>query len=236
MKRFLLSIFVAFLATLSPVVAQTQSTANNKIFNRIIDDYVIGLVRNITCRPEERTIRVQPLANTRFLLIVQNTVMREPSVMELSFNAAEKTWYLRTDSKLTYNAASKFKFVVGATTVIQPEIDDNNVLTLTGGTNTLMRFVLISSSHIDIDPCAFVSISPNPAYTETNVIIESEAPRDAKIMVYDNFGNLKQVIPYLRLVAGKNIQTLNLRNVNPGLYRVVVEAEGRRQIVPIQKW
>jgi hypothetical protein len=238
MKHLLLSILVAFFATLSPSVAQTQQliTANGQKINRIIDDYVIGLVRNITCRPEERIIRVKPLADVRFLVMVHNPLLREPSIMELSFNTLEQAWDLRTDNKLTYNTGTKFKFLAGTTAIAQPEIDKSNVLTLTGSNNTLMRFVMISSSHIDIDPCAFVSISPNPVYDETNIIIESESPRNAKLMVYDNFGNLKQLIPSIPLIAGKNTKTISLRNNPPGLYRVIVEADEKRQIVPIQKW
>ncbi len=237
MKRFLLSLLVAFLATLSPAVAQMQlSTANNKKFNRIIDDYVLGLVRNISCRPELPTIRIEPLANIHYLLMVQNPVLREPSTFELSFNTAEKTWNMTTDSKLTYDANSMFKFVLGKTVIVQPEIDNKNILTLKGSNNTLMSFAVISSSHIQIDPCVFVSISPNPVYDDTNVVIESEGSRNAKMIIYDNFGNPKQVITNIRLVAGKNNQTISLRNEKPGLYRVVVEAEGKRQVVPIQKW
>jgi Secretion system C-terminal sorting domain len=168
--------------------------------------------------------------------MVQNTAMREPSTMELSFNTFEKTWDMRTDSKLTYNTASKFKFMSGVNIIVQPEIDNNNVLILYGTNNTLMSFAIIPNSHVDIDPCTFVTISPNPVYDETNVVIESERTRSAKVIVYDNFGNIKQVISSLSLVAGKNNQTISLRNEKPGLYRVVVEAEGKRQIVPIQKW
>jgi hypothetical protein len=230
-KQHFFSFIVALFATVFSAVGQSSPnhiTQGGKGF--IIDDYILGLVKDFNCH---RTGMVSlPRANgTVYLISAKNAKLAETIFITATF---EEFWRIKVQYDTKYVDNPLFSFLSKSVQLIKPEIDDQLTLSLTGIDGTILD-ALIFKNFDEEGMCIPVKINPNPATDYIDVSMDLDIALVANITVYDNFGNISQQISDISLAAGRNTQRIDLSAARAGLYRVVVEAGDRRQIIPVQK-
>jgi hypothetical protein len=237
-KQHFFSFIVALFATVSSVFCQTKSSQTYLTANKntiIIDDRVLGLVSDVRCQRTSETIVLQPFSGAMYSVTVQNPAKSIFFKVGVRFTD-DKFWKLFYQyGGVMYEEDPSYSFIYKSEALFQPEVDPNGMLTLTGKNGTILDAAAVGNGVTGVDPCAWVNVYPNPTDGDIYVDMDLDIARVAKITVYDNFGNISQQISDISLSVGRNTQRIDLSAARAGLYRVVVEAGDRRQIIPVQK-
>jgi hypothetical protein len=68
-----------------------------------------------------------------------------------------------------------------------------------------------------------ISVYPNPASGQTKVSFSTSSPETARILLYNNLGQIVRTETMRDVKAGNNSHTLNLNGLRSGIYSVRVE-------------
>ena len=232
-KKQFLSLFVAFFATFFSVFGQKIAKTLNGV-DFIIDDRVIGLTIISNCNPSNFLTPQQiiPPTSNHHRIELYTISITAPKIADKLriYYDHNNLWHIGGNQNYddTYHAFIYDK------ELLYPEISQSNELTFTS----------TSGLSVDIDSkilydCSRIQkgfdISPNPTSGTSDVIIDLDYPEVAKIIIYDNFGNILQTSPNINLNVGRNVQQIDLSNEQPGLYYIRLDINGVTQSKTIQK-